>query len=201
MKQKIFKAMIVASVGLTLSLPVAGQKGEYARLKTGDTIPSYTFNFIRHFERSKMSTNEFRDKWLVLAFWNSHCSVCLKKMPQEDSLQKEFASRVQVLLVGYTGSQYSQRKGPDQDRIQKLYEQVKKRLNVSLPIAYDSTLFHKMDITACPYLVVINPAGVIQGITTSLSAKELRALMNNEKVVLGRAYRQWELQEEKATVL
>ncbi|ULT38768.1 hypothetical protein KRR40_27240 [Niabella defluvii] len=122
-------------------------------------------------------------------------------MPQEDSLLKEFAGKVQFLLVGYTGSQYSRVKGPDYKRVQELYERMKQRLNISLPVAYDSTLFHKMDITACPYLVIIDPVGIIRGVTSAISSKELRALVNNERVVLRRAYRQWELQEEKATVL
>lgn len=201
MKQKILKTLMAASAALVLSIPLEAQKGEYARLKTGDMIPSYTFNFVRHFPRSNINTTEFRGKWFVLAFWNSHCSVCLKKMPQEDSLQKEFAAKVQFLLVGYTGSQYSRVKGPDHERVQELYEQMKQRLNISLPVAYDSTLFHKMDITACPYLVIVDPGGIIQGITSSISSKELGALVNNEKVVLRRAYRQWELKEEKATAL
>ncbi|ULT38767.1 hypothetical protein KRR40_27235 [Niabella defluvii] len=60
MKQKILKVLIAASVALILSIPLAAQKGEYARLTTGDTIPNYSFNSIRHFSRSKMNMIEFR---------------------------------------------------------------------------------------------------------------------------------------------
>lgn len=74
-------------------------------------------------------------------------------------------------------------------------------MNLSLPVAYDSTLFHKIDIYTCPYLIIIDPAGVVKAITNFISSNELKALLNGEKVVLGPAYRRWEIKQRKTTAL
>lgn len=199
MKLQVLTTLFFIWISLTLPVTVAAQQSDYARLQPGDRFPDYILNYVKYYAKSTVNTSEFKGRWLVLSFWNSHCSVCLKKMPEEDSLQRLFADSVQILLVGYTGSQYSRIKGPDQNRIQDLYEKVREKMNLSLPVAYDSTLFHRMDIAACPYLVIIDPAGIIKGITISMTPTEFKAIMNGEKPTLERAYRRWELKQEKAT--
>lgn len=170
-------------------------------LKVGDRFPDYRFSEVAHFKSKSTNINSFKGKWLLLSFWNRYCSVCIKKMPQEDSLQREFKDKVQFLLVGYTGSQYT---GHSDERFaQQLYERVRNTAHLNLAVAFDSTLFHKLDIATCPYIFVIDPKGIIRGITISVSRSDLIALINDKQAILKPAYTRTEwraraLQKEKA---
>jgi hypothetical protein len=111
-----------------------------------------------------------------------------------DSLQNEFSNAVQFILIGYTGSQYGSRlkKEPDDKPIRTLFERIKKVEKLNLSIAYDSLFFHRFNIGACPYIIVVDPTGIVQGITTSLSSDELKSLLARKKISLRKAYRKGE---------
>lgn len=159
--------------------------------KVDAPFPDYYFEDIEHYKMNQVKVKDFRGKWLILDLWNRYCSVCLNKMPSLDSIQNNHGDDLQILLVGYTGSRYTKRS--DNEQIRKLYEGFRIEKNLTLPIAYDSTLFHRMNIGACPYIIIINPEGIVRGITSSLNENELLKIMNGIDVPLVPAYRRDEI--------
>jgi len=151
----------------------------------GRQCPDFYLSDVRFYPEKHVSLADFKGKWLVLDFWNRYCQTCLAAMPSTDSLQKEFSGRVQFLLVGYTGSRYTHHS--DDKAIHQLYPQLRKRLNIDLPVAYDSLLFHRFDIGSCPYMVVIDPAGVVRAVTIGLNKQNMKDMMANKPVVLRKA--------------
>jgi thiol-disulfide isomerase/thioredoxin len=151
----------------------------------GRQCPSFYFDDVQYYSKNKLSLKDFKGRWLVLDCWNRFCSTCIGKMPGLDSLSNQFSTEVSFMLVGYTGSRYAHH--PSNTEIHELYPKLRKRLNVDLPIAYDSVLFHKFEIGACPYIVVVDPLGVVRGITTHLSEQNMRDFLTGRKPDLERA--------------
>ena len=156
----------------------------------GKPCPDFSFSDVHYYKNKKITLKDFKGQWLILDCWNRYCSVCLHKMPEIDSLQSVFAGQVKFLLVGYTGSQYTKRS--DDKPIRKLYDMNRDMERLSLSIAYDSVLFHRFKIGACPYIIVIDPNGIVRGITWSLTAKDINNLLTGTPVKLPRAYRKGE---------
>ncbi len=163
-----------------------GQSGSNTPLTVGRICPDFKFTDVQHYAKTSVTINDFRGQWLILDCWNRYCSSCLRKMPAMDSLQKKFQSKAKVVLIGYTGSQYT--KKSDDKPIRFLFEMNRKRLNLNLTIAYDSVFFHKFHIGACPYIVVVDPNGIIRGITTEFTQEDFKNMMLGKPVELTKAY-------------
>lgn len=156
-------------------------------LVVGKPLPRFTLNEVKYFKKKKVTLDDFKGNWLILDCWNRYCSICLKKMPHIDSLQKEFKNQgVQFLLIGYTGSQYSKR--TDEHLIKNLYERNRKEIGLNLSIAYDSLLFHQYRIGPCPYIIIVDPNGIVRGLTNNITAFQLKDLMLGKQVELNRVY-------------
>lgn len=163
----------------------AQHKNQFPQL--GQLCPDFQFNELHYHARTKATRDDFKGKYLVLDFWNRYCTACLNSMPKMDSLNMAFSDSVAVVMVGYTGSRYSKRS--DNSWIRKLYEDNRKEQNLNLPIAYDSVLFHRFNIGACPYIIVLDKQSKVMAITTSINAKQLEELLKGNAPVLQKAYR------------
>ncbi|RDC54139.1 hypothetical protein DU508_23180 [Pedobacter chinensis] len=158
--------------------------------EVGKPMPGFKFNEVMYFTKDTVSNSDFEGQWLVLDCWNRYCSLCLKKMPALDKMRETFNKKVIFLLVGYNGSRYTKRS--DDTAIRKLYEMNRLDQHLNLAIAYDSVMFHQFDIGPCPYMIIVDPKGIVRAITTSLSEPDLHNLMENKPVVFNRAYRRGE---------
>lgn len=141
----------------------------------GQTCPEIKFSEVAYNNTSTFSLKDYKGKWLILDFWNRYCSVCINRMPGKDSLQKQFPAQLKVILVGYTGSRYTHRN--DERAIKTLYERIRKQSAIDLVIAYDSVMFHRFEIGACPYIIVIDPKGIVRAITTEIDQRQFTALL------------------------
>lgn len=164
-----------------------GQQNENDFPVIGKPCPNFLFTDVQYHSKKQVSLKDFEGKWLVLDFWNRYCGTCLDKMPLMDSMQKAFSANVSFLLIGYTGSQYVKRS--DDKAIRKLYEMNRKRLKLNLSIAYDSLIFHQFKILACPYIIVIDPQGIVKAISYKLSENDLIDLIAGKPVDLPKVYR------------
>eukprot|EP01132_Coremiostelium_polycephalum_P021769 gene21769-25834_t len=152
-------------------------------------IGAFSLNDVHYYSKKSVTNKDFKGKWLILDFWNQGCINCLKSMPKMNQMQAHYKDSLQIIMVGYTGSQYHPATPiPDDQTIRKLYEINRKSEKLNLTVAYDSTLFHRYDIGGCPYLIVINPKGIIKAITTRITRQQIDSLRNNFAVHLKEAY-------------
>lgn len=70
-----------------------------AELKIGDQVPDILIDNIINNDKRSIRTSDYKDKLLVLDFWDTTCSVCIASMPKLDSLQKVFSDQIKLLSV------------------------------------------------------------------------------------------------------
>lgn len=72
-----------------------------AELKIGDQVPDILIDKIINNDKRSIRTSDYKDKLLVLDFWDIYCTTCIASMPKLDSLQKVFGDHVKILSVTY----------------------------------------------------------------------------------------------------
>lgn len=70
-----------------------------AELKIGDEVPDILIDNIINNDKRSIRTADYKDKLLVLDFWDTTCATCIESMPKLDSLQAVFGERIKLLSV------------------------------------------------------------------------------------------------------
>ncbi|UIR57389.1 redoxin domain-containing protein [Sphingobacterium sp. SRCM116780] len=72
-----------------------------AELHIGDQVPDILIDKIINNDKRSIRTSDYKDKLLVLDFWDTTCATCIESMPKVDSLQRVFGDRIKLLSVTY----------------------------------------------------------------------------------------------------
>lgn len=93
---------------LTTGITLAQEKDKYGRpplvpgiaeLKIGDQVPDILIDKIINNDKRTIRTSDYKDRLLVLDFWERSCTACIESMPKLDSLQRVFGDRIKLLSV------------------------------------------------------------------------------------------------------
>ncbi|MCD8739063.1 TlpA family protein disulfide reductase [Mucilaginibacter roseus] len=68
-------------------------------LKTGDTLPALTFTRLVNSQARTIRTTDYKDQLLIIDFWATWCSSCIKMFPAVEELQQKFQGKVKFLAV------------------------------------------------------------------------------------------------------
>ena len=167
-----FAFLIVLSSFTFLISNAQKQPTEKEPFQIGARCPIFELKEIEYFSSKKARLSDFSGKWLVLDFWNEYCSACIASFPKINQLQKDFQGQVQFVLVGDIRSNVSNNNGGA--RVRNLYERCRKVQNLNLAVAYDSSLFQRLNISTCPYVVIIDQNSVVRGISYSINKTRIR---------------------------
>jgi thiol-disulfide isomerase/thioredoxin len=157
--------------------------------EVGLRCPAFILNDVHDYPKHQVSLEDFKGKWLILDFWNEHCGGCIASFPETNKLQERFGDKVKFLLVGCIGSQYNWNNNSDNESIRSLYKRISQKEKLKLLVAFDSVLFHRFDIGGCPYIVCVDPSGIVRGITTSINEKDIDSLLAEKHPHLQKAWR------------
>lgn len=99
MKNIFYRGLLSLVFTLVLSLPALSQQ---KKLKIGDPLPSSiwatSLEVVNHPKKTiDLATD--KNKLILLDFWNTWCSACLKGFPKMEELQKKFGEKVKILAV------------------------------------------------------------------------------------------------------
>lgn len=138
----LFWQVLPASASAELPFALPGEGFEPAPL------PDSTFyNEYGH----ELSFDDFRGKVVLINFWATWCTPCVKEMPSLNALQKKFPWGLKVLAI-------SQDTNDPLQTVRQFYDQ--NRL-YDLDIYYDGTgkLFHSFGLTGIPATIILNRKG------------------------------------------
>jgi thiol-disulfide isomerase/thioredoxin len=68
-------------------------------LKKGDALPSLTFTRLVNSKAKAIRTADYKDQLLIIDFWATWCSSCIKMFPAVEELQEKFKGKVKFLAV------------------------------------------------------------------------------------------------------
>jgi thiol-disulfide isomerase/thioredoxin len=132
-------------------------------LSVGDRMPQIKVGNIINYPVSKIQLSSLQDKLVIIDFFATWCTACIKSLPKLDSLQQQFGGKLQVLIVT------SESPG----KIEAFKKKNKLFARCSLPIVAGDTVFKKLfPHLLLPHEVWIDANGLINAIT---SDKEITA--------------------------
>ncbi|GGB23746.1 redoxin domain-containing protein [Puia dinghuensis] len=163
------------SMGQSVNPPLLGEP------LVGKICPNYVFKNVVFYSKRQASLNDFRGKWLIIEFWDKHCSACIGHFPDANATQKEFRDSLQILMIA-----------PDDAENENLplYRNYHDRLHLEMPAVFDSALFSICNVDLLPHVVIIDPTGVVRAITNGVNSKKIHQLLAGENPVFnGTSYK------------
>lgn len=138
-------------------------------LEVGKPCPDLKLSEVHYYTKKAVLVSDFKGKWLVLDFFSRGCLSCFESFPKMNKLRAEFKDKMEIMLVGY-----------DDDKIRPVYERFRTRQNLNLPVVYDSAIFKTFKIRAVPYIIVVDPDGIVKALTTSLDRQNIIDLLQGK---------------------
>ena len=82
-------------------LPVlcGAQSSGIKALSIGDTLPDISIKNIINYKTTSAKLSDFGGKLVILDFWATWCSACIKNFPKMFGFQTKFKGQLQILLV------------------------------------------------------------------------------------------------------
>lgn len=126
------KKLIFFILGLVCAATIAQAQSpsKIRPLKIGDTVPDISMGTAINYSKPGIQFSDFKNKLLILDFWSSWCSPCVRALPDFNRLQREFHNDIQILLATPQGKD-------------KIISVLSKR-NIRLPSIYRDTLLSEL---------------------------------------------------------
>ncbi|MBD1362975.1 redoxin domain-containing protein [Mucilaginibacter sp. ZT4R22] len=151
MKKTILYSVLAA---LCLLTKVSAQDKIIKPIAIGDHLPELILNNVQHYSSPTLKLSSFKGKAIIIDFWATWCTPCVKMIPRMDSLQKKYAGQLQFISV-------STQAAATVDLFNRRIEQQQK-IKLAVPSVTDdrtlSTLFPHQYL---PHYVWINKHGIV----------------------------------------
>lgn len=161
-------------------LPIlsAAQSPTIKALTIGDAVPRVKIDSIINYAAASAQLADFQDGLLLLDFWSTWCSACIKTFPKMDSLKREYKS-LQVLLV----NAQSRTTNDNRSKIERTLNRLNERTgaHISLPVIYDNNQLDSLfPVLYVPQVVWIQKNKVI-----AITGSDQVTAANIEKALAG----------------
>lgn len=145
----------VVVVLIALACPTIPTQAQTREIKIGQRCPDVSLQLING-SRSKLS--DYKGKLVIIDFWGTYCSSCIKLMPKMDSLQQKYGDRIAILPVTPEDRTLVTAfiRGNDHLRNSKLSY-----------VVQDKVLDKLFPHESVPHEVWIGPDGIVKAITDS----------------------------------
>lgn len=171
---------IKISIGIMLVFSFLGSRAQLTGNEyptVGQPCPDFTLSNVENYSKNTLSLKDVKGKWLILDFWSQSCKVCIASFPKVNRLQQQFKDEVQFVLVGNSSKKYNA-------GIIDLYDRISVKQNLDLAISFDSLLFDRFGVSVTPYIIIIDPNGIVRALTYTddINEKTIGALLAGDPV-------------------
>ena len=118
--------------------------------------PDFSLNDLNG---NSVSLSDFRGKWIIIDFWGSWCSPCLKGMPELKEIYRQYGDKIAIIGVDCNDTEEIWRNAVDHLELPW----------ISLYQPKEGIVTKIYSVSAFPTKVVINPNGKIQKIYSGAS--------------------------------
>lgn len=143
----------------------------------GHPAPDILFSHIINAPRSSARLSDFRGKAVILDFWATWCQPCVSMLPRMSAFQKQFADKMQVILVN----------DDDENKVRHFFQQMESvSKKVDEPCALKAgNIFKLFGVVGLPQYVWIDRNGTIKAITglEDVTEANIAAFVNNKSFI------------------
>lgn len=167
---------ILISSFLQVSAGLCSHAADPTKPHVGEPLPDFRLTRVSNYPKTQASLKDFHGKWLILDFWFTGCTSAIRSLPMINKLHLKFRNRIQIMMVGLNSHRYRD--------IENVYDVLKGKYDLQLASAYDSVLHVQWDIWAMPYLIIVDPQGIVRHITTGtdMDEEKLQRLLDGRPV-------------------
>jgi thiol-disulfide isomerase/thioredoxin len=153
-----------------------GYAQDKAKLIVGKNFPYAGSFYFNDNYKTGISFNQTMRVPVIIDLFSSTCVVCFQMLPKINLLQKKFNDSVRFMLIGY-----------EDGKIKQLFQKFKERLGLRLDVAYDSVVFHHVEINYVPTYIWVNIDGTIAAVTgpDDVKEKNVQSFINRENLSFG----------------
>jgi thiol-disulfide isomerase/thioredoxin len=163
---------------------IKAQTSSIRPLQIGDTVPDISLGKMLNYKKTEARLSDFRGRYLILDFWDTHCGTCIAQFPRMEALQEKFKDSISIIPVCF-----------DVNREEMAVEEfIRKRKGtpseMKLPTAVqplrNSEFTAWFPFMSLPHEIWIDKNGVIRAITGHKYVYEdnIRAFFSGEPIVL-----------------
>src|SRR6185503_15628352 len=154
----------------------SNKQNNIPQLGIGDKVPDIEFSNILNYSGSKAKLSSFRGKLIILDFWATWCSPCVKALPKLQSLQKQFGDKIQIITVT----------AENKETVNKFFSKSKigKEIVSPVSITNDSILFKLFRHKYIPHDIWIDEKGIVKAITSHeyITKNNITTLQSGKKI-------------------
>jgi thiol-disulfide isomerase/thioredoxin len=145
----------------------------------GEKVPDISFTHLVNHTTKTAKLSDFAGKLVIIDFWNTGCSPCIKAFPKLDSMQKKFGNKIQIIAVA-----------PENESvISDFVDRMKniRHINLSFPFeAANKQLASVFKHIYVPHEVWIGPDGIVKATTDGeyVTAENINKALNGKAAEL-----------------
>lgn len=144
-------------------------------IEIGQRVPDMTFSHILNYSSTTLKLSSFKNKLVILDFWNTGCAACLHGFRDIDSLQNVFKDSLQFFMVNRE----------TEDSTRRFFKMHSRLKLPGVPfITQDKVLHRSFPQQGYPYQVWINGQGTVTAITAATNAtpENIRAALAGKEL-------------------
>src|ERR1700733_6016608 len=122
-------------------------------LKVGDRCPDFEFKGMINYPKANAKLSDFKGKFVIIDFWATWCSACIKGMSELNPIQNKFGNDLVIIPVTYESK----------EAIKKFLSRNDLLRNTKLFIATSNTILNQYFIhREIPHEVIIDRNGIVK---------------------------------------
>lgn len=145
-------------------------------LNIGDPMPDLEFSNVINNDGKKIRLSDLRGKAVLLDFWATWCTPCIKSFPKMDSLQMQFKDDLVILPITHE----------DYETVNKAFTRLENLKISKLPLVYSTSLDNYFAFRMIPHVIWINKEGKISAMTDNnpVTSENVSMLVERNKIDL-----------------
>lgn len=166
-KNLILKTLLLFGICIT---NVKG--GDITSVVVGQSAPDFEMKNLLNYSMTSAKLSDFKGKAVILDFWATWCSPCVASLPKMDTLQKNYGSKLQIILIN----------NEDGERVKEFFTKMEKvhRIDLMGEVA-NGQIFEQYGIKILPHYVWISKDGVVKAISKAdqVTAENIETLISD----------------------
>lgn len=175
--KKVIMLFLLLLISISWSI---AQKSKTSREAiVGQPCPDLYFQKTINFNKPTLYLHELRGKWVILDLWSMHCGACIASFPHISEKQAKFKDKVQFLMGTYDDPE---------GKNAAIYMRFNKMLHLQMPCVFNGTsetkptdLFKQFKVGGLPFVVIIDPQGIVRVVTLTVNEEQIQSLLNGER--------------------